>query len=261
MTKISSMTALLGAGVTQADDLIPIVDMSEAGAARNKKITVAELLALAFSNEVVDDRVAALLTAGTNITLTYDDGAGTLTIDAATPSTGDITGFNEAVDDRVGALIDAGSGISITYDDVAGTLTITNTGAGASFATAAEFRTGTGAAKALTPSAGFDAADSVALTPGANVSVDLATGFNFTLAMGGNYTLDNPTNGKAGQCGVIEITQDGTGSRTLAYGTAWKFAGGTDPALTTTASAKDLLFYQVLADGTAVFANLVKAVA
>ena len=48
MTKISSMTALLGAGVTQADDLIPIVDMSEAGAARNKKITVAELLALAF---------------------------------------------------------------------------------------------------------------------------------------------------------------------------------------------------------------------
>jgi hypothetical protein len=33
--------------------------------------------------EVVDDRVAALLTAGTNVTLTYDDGAGTLTIAAA----------------------------------------------------------------------------------------------------------------------------------------------------------------------------------
>lgn len=33
--------------------------------------------------EAVDDRVAALLTAGTNITLTYNDGAGTLTIDAA----------------------------------------------------------------------------------------------------------------------------------------------------------------------------------
>lgn len=34
-------------------------------------------------NEALDDRVAALLVAGTNITLTYNDGAGTLTIDAA----------------------------------------------------------------------------------------------------------------------------------------------------------------------------------
>jgi hypothetical protein len=34
-------------------------------------------------SELIDDRVAALLTEGTNITLTYDDGAGTLTIDAA----------------------------------------------------------------------------------------------------------------------------------------------------------------------------------
>ncbi len=33
--------------------------------------------------EAVDDRVAALLVAGTNITLTYNDGAGSLTIDAA----------------------------------------------------------------------------------------------------------------------------------------------------------------------------------
>jgi len=34
-------------------------------------------------NEVIDDRVAALLVAGTNITLTYNDGAGTLTIAAS----------------------------------------------------------------------------------------------------------------------------------------------------------------------------------
>lgn len=33
-------------------------------------------------NETIDDRVAALLVAGTNIDLTYDDGAGTLTVDA-----------------------------------------------------------------------------------------------------------------------------------------------------------------------------------
>lgn len=126
MTKISDTSALTGAGVDQAVDLLPIVDMSEAGTARNKKITITELLGLAFSNEQIDDRVAALLTAGTNVTLNYDDGAGTLEISAAVAS-GDITDFNEAVDDRVGALIDAGTGISVVYNDGAGTLVITNT--------------------------------------------------------------------------------------------------------------------------------------
>lgn len=43
MATISSLTALLGAAVDLVTDLIPIVDMSAAGAARNKKITVGEL--------------------------------------------------------------------------------------------------------------------------------------------------------------------------------------------------------------------------
>lgn len=43
MAKISSLTALTGAGVDGANDLLTIVDMSETGAARNKKITVDEL--------------------------------------------------------------------------------------------------------------------------------------------------------------------------------------------------------------------------
>lgn len=42
MTKISDLTALTGAGVDTAADLLPIVDMSAAGAARNKKITIDE---------------------------------------------------------------------------------------------------------------------------------------------------------------------------------------------------------------------------
>jgi hypothetical protein len=123
MSKISDLTALTGAGVDTAADLVPVVDMSETGVARNKKMTLAEFFAgLA---ELADDRVAALLEAGTNVTLTYDDVAGTLTIDAATPSTGDISGFNEAVDDRVAALLQAGSGVVIAYNDTAGTLTLT----------------------------------------------------------------------------------------------------------------------------------------
>ena len=61
--------------------------------------------------------------------------------------------------------------------------------------------------------------------------------------MGGNRTLANPTNITAGQSGIIVITQDSTGSRTLSYGSYWKFAGGTAPTLTTTANAVDVLAY------------------
>lgn len=42
MTKISDLSALTGASVDTAADLLPIVDMSLAGAARNKKITIDE---------------------------------------------------------------------------------------------------------------------------------------------------------------------------------------------------------------------------
>jgi hypothetical protein len=44
---------------------------------------------------------------------------------------------------------------------------------------------------------------------------------------------------------VIVITQDGTGSRTLAYGGYFKFPAGTAPTLTTTANAVDVLAYYV----------------
>jgi len=77
------------------------------------------------------------------------------------------------------------------------------------------------------------------LTDGANISVDLAASNNFTVTLAGNRTLDNPTNIVAGQSGSIFIVQDGTGSRTLAYGSYYDFAGGTAPTLSTAAAAVD----------------------
>jgi hypothetical protein len=128
-------------------------------------------------------------------------------------------------------------------------------------ASAANIRANT-ADKVITTDAMWAAAAGVALAEsGGNVAVDLSAGINFTLAMTGNWTLSNPTNGKAFQQGVIQITQDATGSRTLAYGANWKFAGGVDPALSTAANAIDLLYFEVLADGSTVYANLVKAIA
>ena len=84
-----------------------------------------------------------------------------------------------------------------------------------------------------------------ALTDGSTITPDFAVANNFSVTLGGNRTLANPTNITAGQSGVIVITQDGTGSRTLAYGSYFKFAGGTAPTLTTTASAVDVLAYYV----------------
>lgn len=80
-------------------------------------------------SESVDDRVNALLQAGTDITLTYDDVANTLTV-AANTAAGNINDLDEAIDDRVNALLVAGSNISITYDDAANTLTISSSGTG-----------------------------------------------------------------------------------------------------------------------------------
>ena len=84
-----------------------------------------------------------------------------------------------------------------------------------------------------------------ALTDGATITPDFATANNYSVTLGGNRTLANPTNLTAGQSGVIVITQDGTGGRSLAFGNSWKFPGGTAPTLTTTASAVDVLAYYV----------------
>jgi hypothetical protein len=84
-----------------------------------------------------------------------------------------------------------------------------------------------------------------ALTDGATITPDFAVANNFSVTLAGNRTLANPSNLTAGQTGTIVITQDATGSRTLAYGSNWKFPGGTAPTLTTTANAVDVISYYV----------------
>ena len=121
---------------------------------------------LFYTDERVDDRVSNLLTAGSNVSLSYDDANGTLTISATeddlsnnttsdlaegtnlyftnaradarvsavlpnTDSLGEGSSnlyyTNERVDDRVNALLAAGTGITLSYDDAANTLTIGGT--------------------------------------------------------------------------------------------------------------------------------------
>ena len=83
------------------------------------------------------------------------------------------------------------------------------------------------------------------LTDGATITPNFGANQNFTVTLAGNRTLANPTNKVVGQTGSIFVVQDGTGSRTLSYGTDYEFSGGTAPTLTTTASAVDRIDYVI----------------
>jgi hypothetical protein len=113
-------------------------------------------------------------------------------------------------------------------------------------ATSANFRDNT-ANKILTTDQVWGAGAEVTLTDAATIAVDLDSGINFVVTLGGNRTLGNPTNEKVGQSGYIRVVQDGTGTRTLAYASDYEFAGGTAPVVSAGAAEESLLFYVVLA--------------
>lgn len=142
-------------------------------------------------------------------------------------------------DENIFAKFDGAS----TWDDLA--------------ATAPQIRAGTLDNVFLTPLGLFAASAPAVLTSSASITPDGDNGFNFTLTLAHDATLQNPTNFDVGRSGIIEITQDGTGNQTLAYGSDWKFPGGA-PVLSTAAGAIDVLAYIVIASGR-ILATLTKA--
>ena len=190
----------------------------------------------------------------TSITPAADTGSGTaITASGTLTSTGGdgvetsvsgtTTTFALDLKANGGAVIESNElAVDLAASSITGTLAATDGGTGlTSIATLLN-------ANVLSTAQTFTAGqrgEVTVLTDAVNVSTDLADSNNFSLALGGNRTLDNPSNCTAGQSGAITLTQDGTGSRTLAYGAYWKFVGGTAPTLTTTAAAVDVLVYYV----------------
>ena len=180
-------------------------------------------------------------TLGSNAAVVSGSRLGTLTFHGA-----DGTSFIEAA--TVAGEVDGTPGTN----DMPGRLVLSTTSDGASSPTERLRIDSTGRVGIGTTSpsgkltlSGNAIGTTVALTDAATVAVDLSLANYYTLTLGGSRTLGAPTNQVAGQSGVIVITQDGTGSRTLAYNSVYKFPGGTAPTLTTTANAVDVLVYYV----------------
>lgn len=87
----------------------------------------------------------------------------------------------------------------------------------------------------------------VALTDGSSIAVNAAAGNAFAVTLGGNRTLANPSNPADGQVIRVRVTQDGSGSRTLAYGTAYDFGTAGSPTLSTAAAKVDILGFEYVA--------------
>lgn len=82
---------------------------------------------------------------------------------------------------------------------------------------------------------------SVMLTDAATISVNASLSNKFVVTIGGNRTIANPTNLQVASY-IFTIRQDGIGSRTLTFGTAFKFPNGALPVLSTFPGSKDKLY-------------------
>jgi hypothetical protein len=94
-----------------------------------------------------------------------------------------------------------------------------------------------------------------ATTASSSTSIDLSTGNVFTINLSANITSLTTSNAAVGTY-LIKFVQDATGSRTVSFPAAWKWAGGVAPTLTTSASKLDIV--TLVYDGTLFYATIVK---
>jgi len=107
---------------------------------------------------------------------------------------------------------------NITDANVSGSAAIADTKL-AQIATAGKVAANT-ALTGLIPSASQDSI--LALTDAASIATDAAAATIFTVTLGGNRTLANPTNSVAGMKRMWRFTQDGTGNRTITLDTDFR---------------------------------------
>lgn len=89
------------------------------------------------------------------------------------------------------------------------------------------------------------------LTDGATVSWDASAGSCWILTLGWDRALANMTNAIAWRTYTLIVKQDGTAPRLLTFGNQYMFPWSTEPVLSSTNNAVDIL--QFLAESSTVF--------
>jgi hypothetical protein len=94
----------------------------------------------------------------------------------------------------------------------------------------------------------------VALTPAASTAWDVESAQNASITLTANRGMANPTNMIAGGTYSLTVIQDVTGSRTLTWGSAFKFEDASDPSLSGGSAEKTILFFW--SDGTSLYGGV-----
>ena len=232
--------------------------LPKAGGTVTGEILIGSTGSLAFEGSTDNDYETTLAVEDPTAdnTITLPDVTGTV---VTTGDTGTVTSTMIADGTIVNADINAsaaisGSKIVAATTSVVGVVQLTDSTASTSTTTAATPNSVKTAYDLANGKPGLDTVHTwtkgqrgeiTVLTSGATITPDFADSNNFSVTLDTNAVLANPTNLTAGQSGCIWITQDGTGGRTLGYGSYWDFTGGTIPTVTSTASARSCLVYAV----------------
>lgn len=189
---------------------------------------------------------------------TTSTGAGNLTLDGAASGYRSFYAvFGAGVDFYY--AIAGGAQWEVGVGQISGTTTLVRSSvlASSNAGSAVDFAAGTKVVFCTAPATlwagGWDRNQRVVpytLSDGANIAVDASLSNNFKVTLGGNRTLDNPTNLADGMVLNFVIKQDGTGARTLAFGSKYDFGDAGTPTLTSAADKIDFMscYYDSAAD-------------
>ena len=101
----------------------------------------------------------------------------------------------------------------------------------------------------------FQGKISFASITGSSQTPPFATATHFVYTLKNNVAFNNPSGEPHGASGIFVLKQDGTGNRTVSWGSSYHLPGGTAITLSTDSSAVDIIPYFVQVTGTVLIGN------